>query len=107
MKNPWGSLKKEFHGLFSVNKLSFEYDIFIVDRKSCSAVSSEESDIPADRHQAAGSEENGILSDRHQAVSSEESGIPSDRLQAAGIALEGLRHDLPGVFTDMLLLFTG
>lgn len=82
MKNPWGSLKKEFHGLFSVNKLSFEYDIFIVDRKSCSTVSSEESDIPADRHQAAG-------------------------LQEAGIALEGLSHDLPGVFTDMLLLFTG
>ena len=97
MKNPWGSLKKEFHGLFSVNKLSFEYDIFIVDRKSCSAVSSEESDITADRHQAAGSEENGIPSDRHQAAG----------LQEAGIALEGLRHDLPGVFTDMLLLFTG
>ncbi len=97
MKNPWGSLKKEFHGLFSVNKLSFEYDIFIVDRKSCSAVSSEESDIPADRHQAAGSEENGIPSDRHQAAG----------LQEAGIALEGLSHDLPGVFTDMLLLFTG
>ena len=97
MKNPWGSLKKEFHGLFSVNKLSFEYDIFIVDRKSCSAASSEESDIPADRHQAAGSEENGIPSDRHQAAG----------LQEAGIALEGLSHDLPGVFTDMLLLFTG
>ena len=97
MKNPWGSLKKEFHGLFSVNKLSFEYDIFIVDRKSCSAVSSEESDIPADRHQAAVSEENDIPSDRHQAAG----------LQEAGIALEGLRHDLPGVFTDMLLLFTG
>lgn len=90
-------MKKEFHGLFSVNKLSFEYDIFIVDRKSCSAVSSEESDIPADRHQAAGSEENGIPSDRHQAAG----------LQEAGIALEGLSHDLPGVFTDMLLLFTG
>jgi hypothetical protein len=97
MKNPWGSLKKEFHGLFSVNKLSFEYDIFIVDKKSCSAVSSEESDIPADRHQAAVSEENDIPSDRHQAAG----------LQEAGIALEGLRHDLPGVFTDMLLLFTG
>lgn len=97
MKNPWGSLKKEFHGLFSVNKLSFEYDIFIVDRKSCSTVSSEESDIPADRHQAAGSEENGNPSDRHQAAG----------LQEAGIALEGLSHDLPGVFTDMLLLFTG
>ena len=97
MKNPWGSLKKEFHGLFSVNKLSFEYDIFIVDRKSCSAVSSEESDIPADRHQAAVSEENDIPSDRHQAAG----------LQEAGIALEGLSHDLPGVFTDMLLLFTG
>ena len=97
MKNPWGSLKKEFHGLFSVNKLSFEYDIFIVDKRSCSAVSSEESDIPADRHQAAGSEENGIPSDRHQAAG----------LQEAGIALEGLSHDLPGVFTDMLLLFTG
>ncbi len=90
-------MKKEFHGLFSVNKLSFEYDIFIVDRKSCLAVSSEESDIPSDRHQAAGSEENGIPSDRHQAAG----------LQEAGIALEGLRHDLPGVFTDMLLLFTG
>ena len=90
-------MKKEFHGLFSVNKLSFEYDIFIVDRKSCSAVSSEESDIPADRHQAAVSEENDIPSDRHQAAG----------LQEAGIALEGLRHDLPGVFTDMLLLFTG
>lgn len=97
MKNPWGSLKKEFHGLFSVNKLSFEYDIFIVDKRSCSAVSSEESDIPADRHQAAVSEENDIPSDRHQAAG----------LQEAGIALEGLRHDLPGVFTDMLLLFTG
>lgn len=90
-------MKKEFHGLFSVNKLSFEYDIFIVDKRSCSAVSSEESDIPADRHQAAGSEENGIPSDRHQAAG----------LQEAGIALEGLSHDLPGVFTDMLLLFTG
>ena len=97
MKNPWGSLKKEFHGLFSVNKLSFEYDIFIVDKRSCSAVSSEESDIPADRHQAAVSEEHDIPSDRHQAAG----------LQEAGIALEGLRHDLPGVFTDMLLLFTG
>ena len=97
MKNPWGSVKKEFHGLFSVNKLSFEYDIFIVDKRSCSAVSSEESDIPADRHQAAVSEENDIPSDRHQAAG----------LQEAGIALEGLRHDLPGVFTDMLLLFTG
>lgn len=90
-------MKKEFHGLFSVNKLSFEYDIFIVDKRSCSAVSSEESDIPADRHQAAVSEENDIPSDRHQAAG----------LQEAGIALEGLRHDLPGVFTDMLLLFTG
>ena len=37
------------------------------------------------------------MSDRHQAAG----------LQEAGIALEGLRHDLPGVFTDMLLLFPG